>query len=37
VIFDGRNLYDRRRMAERGFYYTGVGLSAIPVAAVDGC
>ncbi|HCP13527.1 MAG TPA: UDP-glucose 6-dehydrogenase [Planctomycetaceae bacterium] len=36
VIFDGRNLYDRRRMAERGFYYTGVGLSALPAAAVDG-
>jgi UDPglucose 6-dehydrogenase len=30
VIFDGRNLYDRRKMAERGFYYSGVGLSALP-------
>jgi len=33
VIFDGRNLYDRRRMADRGFYYTGIGLSALPVAS----
>jgi UDPglucose 6-dehydrogenase len=33
VIFDGRNLYDRRRMADRGFHYSGVGLSALPVAA----
>jgi UDPglucose 6-dehydrogenase len=31
VIFDGRNLYDRRKMAARGFFYSGVGLSAIPV------
>jgi len=31
VIFDGRNLYDRRKMAARGFYYTGVGLSPLPV------
>ena len=31
VIFDGRNLYDRRRMARRGFYYAGIGLSALPV------
>lgn len=30
VIFDGRNLYDRRKMAARGFYYSGVGLSALP-------
>jgi UDPglucose 6-dehydrogenase len=35
VIFDGRNLYDRRRMADRGFYYTGIGLSALPVASGD--
>jgi len=31
VIFDGRNLYDRKRMAERGFYYSGIGLAALPV------
>lgn len=31
VIFDGRNLYDRRKMAARGFHYSGVGLSALPV------
>lgn len=31
VIFDGRNLYDRERMARRGFYYAGIGLSALPV------
>jgi UDPglucose 6-dehydrogenase len=30
VIFDGRNLYDRSKMAARGFYYSGVGLSALP-------
>jgi UDPglucose 6-dehydrogenase len=32
VIFDGRNLYDRSKMAARGFYYSGVGLSALPPA-----
>ncbi|MCA9033874.1 MAG: UDP-glucose/GDP-mannose dehydrogenase family protein [Planctomycetaceae bacterium] len=31
VIFDGRNLYDRQKMARRGFYYSGIGLSALPV------
>ncbi|MCA9083026.1 MAG: UDP-glucose/GDP-mannose dehydrogenase family protein [Planctomycetaceae bacterium] len=31
VIFDGRNLYDRAKMARRGFYYSGIGLSALPV------
>ncbi len=31
VIFDGRNLYDREKMAKRGFYYSGIGLSALPV------
>ena len=31
VIFDGRNLYDRRKMAARGFFYSGIGLSALPV------
>ncbi|MCA9050433.1 MAG: UDP-glucose/GDP-mannose dehydrogenase family protein [Planctomycetaceae bacterium] len=31
VIFDGRNLYDRARMARRGFFYSGIGLSALPV------
>jgi len=32
VIFDGRNLYDRTKMAARGFYYSGIGLSALPAA-----
>ena len=31
VIIDGRNLYDREKMAARGFYYSGIGLSALPV------
>ena len=31
VIIDGRNLYDRAKMASRGFYYSGIGLSALPV------
>lgn len=31
VIFDGRNLYDRHKMAERGFHYSGIGLVALPV------
>ena len=31
VIIDGRNLYDRAKMAARGFYYSGIGLSALPV------
>ena len=26
VIFDGRNLYDPRRMRELGFEYSGIGL-----------
>lgn len=26
VIFDGRNLYDRKLLAEQGFYYSGIGL-----------
>lgn len=30
VIFDGRNLYDRRKMAAAGFYYSGIGLAALP-------
>ena len=34
VIFDGRNLYDRQKMAARGFIYSGVGLSALPPADV---
>jgi len=33
VIFDGRNLYDRKKMARRGFHYSGIGLAALPVAA----
>ena len=28
VILDGRNLYDPAEMAERGFTYEGIGLSA---------
>ncbi len=32
VIFDGRNLYDRKKMAKRGFHYSGIGLSALPVS-----
>ena len=31
VIIDGRNLYDRAKMAARGFYYSGIGLSALPI------
>ncbi|MEQ9407127.1 MAG: UDP-glucose/GDP-mannose dehydrogenase family protein [Fuerstiella sp.] len=30
VIFDGRNLYDRPKMARRGFYYSGIGLCPLP-------
>ena len=26
VIFDGRNLYDPKKMDRRGFYYSGIGL-----------
>ena len=31
VIFDGRNLYDRHQMAGHGFYYSGIGLAALPL------
>lgn len=34
VIFDGRNLYDRQKMARRGFHYAGIGLSALPMNSV---
>ena len=30
VIFDGRNLYDPKKMREAGFYYSGIGLHAEP-------
>lgn len=33
VIFDGRNLYDRKKMARRGFHYSGIGLSALPASS----
>lgn len=26
VIFDGRNLYDPEKLANRGFYYSGIGI-----------
>lgn len=29
VIFDGRNLYDLRRMVENGFYYDSIGRSTV--------
>lgn len=29
VIFDGRNLYDLRRMVEAGFYYDSIGRSQV--------
>ena len=32
VVFDGRNLYDRKKMADRGFYYSGIGLTPLPVS-----
>lgn len=31
VIFDGRNLFDPRRMAARGFFYSGIGLNPVSV------
>jgi UDPglucose 6-dehydrogenase len=30
TIFDGRNLYERTKMAKRGFHYSGIGLAALP-------
>jgi UDPglucose 6-dehydrogenase len=32
VIYDGRNLFDPRKMAARGFHYSGIGLSPMPAA-----
>ena len=29
VIFDGRNLYDLRRMVEAGFYYDSIGRGVV--------
>jgi UDPglucose 6-dehydrogenase len=29
IIFDGRNLYDLRRMVEAGFYYDSIGRSTV--------
>jgi len=29
VIFDGRNLYDLRRMVEAGFYYDSIGRGTV--------
>jgi UDPglucose 6-dehydrogenase len=31
VIFDGRNLFEPKRMAARGFHYSGIGLNPLPV------
>jgi len=30
AIFDGRNLFDTKKMAEAGFYYSGIGLPVNP-------
>jgi UDPglucose 6-dehydrogenase len=35
VIFDGRNLYDRDKMASRGFVYSGIGLAPLPADQHD--
>ncbi len=29
VVFDGRNLFNPARMAEHGFYYSGIGLTPV--------
>lgn len=31
VIFDGRNLFEPKRMAARGFHYSGIGLNPLPL------
>ncbi len=33
VIFDGRNLFTPLRMAEEGFYYSGIGLNPVKPAS----
>ncbi len=35
VIFDGRNLFDPRKMATRGFHYSGIGLAPLHVIPLE--